>query len=296
MRAALRARPDFATDAVEVVEAASIDVPRARDPELDGDVIVHVLAGAVQRADIDAVTPAIERAAAGLVVVLAKADTVDDPGGVVERMSAAIGARVFPLMSTIAVSVAHGRPESFDSLRTIAKAATAEMLLSTERFVAADLPLSREDRRELLGHIEAFGIRAVSAALVDNPAESDAALRALLVEHSGVDDLVGAVRTAVAGVRAKRDGRLLHRLTELAVQYPESTSEIELYLASDEAVAQHMRAGLQALGEPETELPTYETVQLWHERFRSARSPAHARASLAVARGYLRRATTCATP
>ncbi|MGB2949348.1 MAG: hypothetical protein WBB99_10540 [Rhodococcus sp. (in: high G+C Gram-positive bacteria)] len=290
VRAALHTRHDVGLSEV-VVEAASIDVPRAPDPELDGDVIVHVLAGGVHRADVDAVAQAIERAAAELVVVLAKADTVDDPELLVEQMSAAMGVTVFPLMSTIAVSLAQGKPESFDALRAVARAMTAEMLLTPDRFVAADLPVSRHERLELLGHLETFGIGVVTAALLENSATEDAILRVLLARRSGIDDVAQAVKEAVDGVQVQRDGRLLHRLTELAVQNPASCPEIEQYLASDEAVVAVMRAGLHALGEPETDLPTYETVQLWHERFRSAGSPAQARAALAVARGYMRLAT-----
>jgi hypothetical protein len=198
---------------------------------------------------------------------------------------------VFPLMSTIAVSLAQGKPESFDALRAVARAVTAEMLLTPDRFVAADLPVSRHERLELLGHLETFGIGVVTAALLENSATEDAILRVLLARRSGIDDVAKAVKEAVDGVRVQRDGRMLHRLTELAVQNPASCPEIEQYLASDEAVVAVMRAGLHALGEPETDLPTYETVQLWHERFRSAGSPAQARAALAVARGYMRLAT-----
>ncbi|MGB6052988.1 MAG: hypothetical protein WBG14_19350, partial [Rhodococcus sp. (in: high G+C Gram-positive bacteria)] len=209
VRAALHTRHDVGLSEV-VVEAASIDVPRAPDPELDGDVIVHVLAGGVHRADVDAVAQAIERAAAELVVVLAKADTVDDPELLVEQMSAAMGVTVFPLMSTIAVSLAQGKPESFDALRAVARAMTAEMLLTPDRFVAADLPVSRHERLELLGHLETFGIGVVTAALLENSATEDAILRVLLARRSGIDDVAKAVKEAVDGVRVQRDGRMLH--------------------------------------------------------------------------------------
>ncbi len=310
VRAALSSRSDFATAVqemnIELVEAASIDVPRSPDPVLDGDVVVHVVAGGVQQADTDAVASARLGAGDGgageggagdfgfgdttspVVVVLAKADTIENPGDIAERMSKSLGTPVLPLMSTIAASVASGRPRTFDALRPVAHTVTDDMLLTPDRFLAADIAVSQGDRAELVEQIESFGIGVVAAALTENRVADDAILRSLLTRRSGIEDVVRAVRRAVDGVRVGREGRLLHRLSELAAHDPVGNADIERYLASDESVVAIMRAGLRALGESEVDAPTSSTVHQWFDRFRSTREPSHARAALAVARGYTR--------
>lgn len=292
VRAALSVRGDNDTGVVGpdliLTEAASIDVPRAPDPDLDGDVVVHVLAGGLHQADIDAIASADRRDDTTVVVILTKADSIEDPGGVAELMSERLGTRVLPLMSTIATNVAHGRPPSFDSLRPVAHAVTADMLLTPERFLAADIAISRRERSELLEYIEPFGVAIVAAALKDNPAADDAILRALLARTSGIDDAARAVGSAVDGIRVDRQGRLLRRLAELSAHDPAGNAAIEQYLTTDEAVVAVMRAALRACGEPEVDSPTYLAAQQWHDRFRSARDPGQARAALAIARGYTR--------
>ncbi|MDJ0394733.1 hypothetical protein QMK17_15515 [Rhodococcus sp. G-MC3] len=289
VRAVLKLHRDLRIDDVEIVETASIDVPRAPDPILDGDVLVHVLTSGAQQADIDVLASSPE-----VVAVLAKADTVDDLDSVAAALSAAVGMTVHPVMGTIAANVMRGRPDTFDPLRAAAPEMTpdvcAEALLTPDRFLRATLPVSRRVRVELVESIETRGIGFVVDALRANPATDDATLRLLLSDKSGIDDAARAVRRAVDAVHVDRQGQLLHRLTELAAQYPLVT-EFERYLASDEAVVAIMRSALRVLREPEDPQPSLPAVQMWRDRWQSARDPGHARASLAVARGYLRLST-----
>ena len=282
VRAVLTAHHDLRVDGVDITEAASIDVPRSPDPVLDGDVLVHVLASGAHPADIDAVASATE-----VVFVLAKADTIDHLDTVVARLSASVGATVYPLMGTVAASVMRGLPASFGLLRPAANAVTTDMLLTPERFVRATLPMPRQARVELLEQVETCGVRIAVETLTANPNTDDATLRLLLAERSGVDALARAVRQAVDDVRIDRQGKLLHRLTELAAEHPDAT-ELERYLGSDEAVVAIMRSALRALGEPEEPHPTLRTAQQWQSRWQSADEPSRARAALAVTRGYLR--------
>lgn len=282
VRSVLAAHPDLRITDVEMTEAASIDVPRSPDPVLDGDVVVHVMAGGAQPADANVVASAKE-----VVPVLAKADTIDDLDAIVGRLSASLGRSVYFLMGTTATSVMRGLPSSFDSLRRAADAVTADMLLTPERFLRAKLPMPRPVREELVEQIEIRGVAIAVDALVANPATDDATLRLLLTERSGADAVARAVRQAVDAVRVDRQGRLLHRLTELAAEYP-SARELERFLGSDEAVVAIMRSALRALGEQEEPNPTLDTAHRWHERRRGSTEPAHARAALAVARGYMR--------
>lgn len=290
VRGVLSGRREFADENIDFVEAASMDVPGSPDPLLDGDVVVHVLAGGVHTSDVDAVA-SLSAGPAGLVVVLGKADSLDALGTAVEQATLAVGASVHPLMSTIAAGVGRGLPSTFDPLRPLAHAVTDEILSTPERFLAAELPLARRTRASLVDTVETFGVAAVVRVLVTNPAADDVTLRLMLAEKSGVDDVARAVRAAVDGARARRAGALVHRLTELCTLYPGSSSAIDDYVASDEAVVATMRSNLHVLGESEIDTPTHRTVQLWQDRFGSAPDAPRARAALAVARGYMRLVT-----
>ncbi|AYJ47945.1 hypothetical protein [Rhodococcus sp. P1Y] len=285
VRSVLAAHPDLRLDGVDVTEAASIDVPRSPDPVLDGDVVIHVVTSGAQPADLDVVASARE-----VVAVLAKADTIDHLPVVVDRLSASMGVTVHPLMGTVAASVLRGLPASFDALRPSVAAITGDMLLSPERLLRAKLPTARSARLALVEQIEMGGVRTVVEALAANPSADDATLRLLLTDRSGADAVARAVRRAARNVRIDRQGRLLHRLTELAGEHPEAV-ELERYLGSDEVVVAIMRSALRALGEKEEPNPTLDTAQHWQTRWRSSREPAQARAALAVARGYLRMRT-----
>lgn len=283
VRRVLAAHHDLRHGDIEIVEAASIDVPRSPDPDLDGDIVVHVMASGVQPSDVAAVTAASE-----VVAVLAKADTLDDSMGVVRRASATLGAQVHPIMGTIASAVLAGRPQTFDALRPVAAALTSEMLLTPQLFLQADLELAQRTRTELVEQIETFGVGVVARALAANPDTDDATLRLLLAETSGAADVVRAVVGAVEGVRIDRQGALLHRLTELVALYPLITAELERYLGTDDCVVAIMRSALRALGEPEEPSPTLHTAALWRDRWQASNDPAVARAALAVTRGYTR--------
>ncbi len=270
-------------DDVKIIEAASIDVPQYPDPILDGDVVVHVLAGGVHQADIDAVAGATD-----VVAVLAKADTVEDLPGTVARLTSNVGTQVHPLMGTIAASVIRGHPITFAGLRPVVASIRPDMLLSPERFLRANIRLSNKQRLELIERIETFGIGIVVEALLATPSTDDGTLRVLLAERSGIDGVVAAVGRAIELARIDRQSTLLHELTGLSAMYPASNDELDSYLASDEAVFAGMRAGLRVLDERETSVPTVSCAQQWHERWQSARDPKEARAALAVARGYMR--------
>ncbi|MFC8177876.1 hypothetical protein ACFULT_03310 [Rhodococcus sp. NPDC057297] len=283
VRSVLSAHHELRTTDAAIEETASIDVPRVPDPELDGDVVVYVVAGDAQAVDIDAA-----RGARGVVVpVLAKADAVDRLQDVVDGVSSKLGCTVHPLMGTIAISVMSSRPPTFEPLRESAAAVTPEMLLTPERFLRAGIPMSKQSRAELVRSVEVAGVGIAARALTESPGMDDATVRLLLAEKSGLDAVVKAVRRAVENVRAARQGRLLVRLNQLAARHQESM-EIERYLASDEAVFAGMRAALHTLGESEHPNPTLATVRSWRERRDTALEPAAARAATAVGRGYLR--------
>ncbi|SNT03286.1 hypothetical protein SAMN05421642_108147 [Rhodococcoides kyotonense] len=282
VRAVLEARGSF--DEVDVTEAAAIDVPRSPDPILDGDVVVHVLASGAQAADVE-----VLRSVPTAVAVLAKADTVADVPGTIARLTATVGIAVLPLMGTIARSVSEGEPSSFADLRVAATSLTEDMLLTPERFeLAASDAVVRRQRRDLVERIELAGVRTLVAALSADPTVDDASLRRMLADVSGVEHVVDAVGRRVGDIRVDREGRLLHRLTELCVQYPSSSEAVEEYLSTDDAVLTIMRSALRALNEVQDPGPPLDAAVEWHRRAEAFRDPDHRRAAGAISRGYLR--------
>ncbi|WP_072804640.1 hypothetical protein [Rhodococcoides yunnanense] len=283
VRAVLDHHEELTGPDVETTESAAVDVPRSPDPILDGDVLIHVLAGGVQAADVDVIA-----AASCPVVVLAKADTVDDVPGAVERLTEAVGVPVLPLTGTIARTVLGGRPVTFAGLRDGLVAIAESALLTPERFELADSSLSRQDRHDLVDAIEMLGVRTVVEALREDPARNDVFLRRRLAEVSGLAPMMDAVRSSIDGVRVDRAGRLAHRLTELAVQFPAVSERLEEYLASDEAVLVIMRSALRTTNVAEPVGSPVDAALEWHRRACSAVDPSHRRAFFAVSRGYLR--------
>lgn len=276
---------------VEITETAAMDVPSAPDPDLDGDVVVYVLTSGAQKADVDAVA-----SASHVVPVLAKADTVDDLAGVLDRLTSAVGIEVLPLMGTIARTVSEGEPKSFDMLRRAAPHLSSDMMLTRERFLRADIsPASVSDevptaaeRDALVEHIEILGVRTVAEALQSDPTMDDVRIRLLLLGVSGAARFTDTVRRSVERVRVERQARLLHRLTELAAEHPTSAEGLETFLASDEAVLTIMRSALDALGETVEPGDKVEAAALWLARAQSTGDPNYSRAARAISRGYLR--------
>lgn len=286
--------PDVGWEDVDITETAAMDVPSAPDPDLDGDVVVYVLTSGAQKADVDAVA-----SASHVVPVLAKADTVDDLAGVLDRLTSAVGIEVLPLMGTIARTVSEGEPKSFEMLRRAAPHLSSDMMLTRERFLRADLPpdsllpASRDvptaaERDELVEHIEILGVRTVVEALRSDPTMDDVRIRLLLLGVSGAARFTDTVRQSVERVRIERQARLLHRLTELAAEHPTSAEELETFLASDEAILAIMRSALNALGETVEPGDKVESAALWLARSQSTEDPNYSRAARAISRGYLR--------
>ncbi|WP_186628564.1 hypothetical protein [Rhodococcus sp. BP22] len=282
---------DAGWEEVEITETAAMDVPSAPDPDLDGDVVVYVLTSGAQKADVDAVA-----SASHVVPVLAKADTVDDLVGALDRLTSAVGVEVLPLMGTIARTVSEGKPKSFEMLRRAAPHISSDMMLTRERFLRADLlpaSTSREvpteaERDALVEHIEILGVRTVVEALRSDPTMDDVQIRLLLLGVSGAARFTDTVRRSVERVRVERQARLLHRLTELAAEHPTSAEELETFLTSDEAVLAIMRSALDALGETVEPGDKVESAALWLARSQSTEDPNYSRSARAISRGYLR--------
>ena len=262
-----------------------------------GDVLVYVFAGAISPDDSAALTSPSRGAHNGTVVVLTKADTLDDPAAAAAAASEQLGLAVLPVMGTMAAGLrgsgSSGTPLVMDDVRTVAAADLGPAdLLTVERFQAADIALSGRRRENLVDCIELRGLALlVSALRRPTPVPSDDDLVQILVEASGLDDLVEAVSAAVSTAAATRDADLHRSLRQIAAGHRHVRGAVESYLASDEAVAAEMRCAALHLGVPIETGSEWETVQqaaLWKQRAATAKDSDVRRSALALCRGHVR--------
>ncbi|WP_206489693.1 hypothetical protein [Rhodococcus sp. KRD162] len=273
-----------------------------------GDVLVYVFAGAISPDDSAALTSPSRGAHNGTVVVLTKADTLDDPAAAAAAASEQLGLAVLPVMGTMAAGLrgsgSSGTPLVMDDVRTVAAADLGPAdLLTVERFQAADIALSGRRREDLVDCIELRGLALLVSALRrpipvpsgrsagSTPVPSDDDLVQILVEASGLDALVEAVSAAVSTAAANRDADLHRSLRQIAAGHRHVRGAVESYLASDEAVAAEMRCAALHLGVPIETGSEWETVQqaaLWKQRAATAKDSDVRRSALALCRGHVR--------
>ncbi|MFY2787584.1 hypothetical protein [Rhodococcus sp. MALMAid1271] len=273
-----------------------------------GDVLVYVFAGAVSPDDSAALKSPSRGAHNGTVVVLTKADTLDDPAAAAAAASEQLGLTVLPVMGTMAAGLRgsgrSGTPLVMDDVRTVAAADLGPAdLLTVERFQAADIALSGRRREDLVDCIELRGLALLVSALRrptpvpsgrsagSTPVSSDDDLVQILVEASGLDALVEAVSAAVSTAAATRDADLHRSLRQIAAGHRHVRGAVESYLASDEAVAAEMRCAALHLGVPIETGSEWETVQqaaLWKQRAATAKDSDVRRSALALCRGHVR--------
>ncbi|MGV9676137.1 Rab family GTPase [Nocardia sp. NPDC003482] len=237
---------------ISAEETAPVDEPGEPEPDLDGDLIVYVLAAALQPADrrvLAALPP--DR----VVVVLNKADAIGsrwaDAVTAADRYARELGLPVLPVVSALAAHTRAGTP-SEDDLRTLRRHAGRDdpaFTLSPELFTAADAGPDTADRQALLDRWGLYGVACALVALRHEPGLGPQPLLRLLHAVSGIDAVHTRVHVQYEGIVARRGGELLDELARLAARaLPESDSRasdlIEDYLAGDEALWLGVRAGL----------------------------------------------------
>lgn len=294
---------------VAIVESMRLDADglevRVREDSgvdsTDFDVLVYVIAGAVSPVDTEFLASRPGGTPNRTVVVLTKADTLDDPAASAAAASRQLVRTVLPVMGATAAGLrgtglGDTGPSGASLVMPDARAVAASEvgpadLLTADRFLAADIAVSTRRREALIECLELRGVALLIDVLRQRTALSDGdALRAL-AEATGVDAVTASVSTAVSAAAAGRDADLHRSLQQICARYRQVRGAVESYLASDEAVAAEMRCAALYLGVPiETgsEQAVVEQAALWKQRAAAAEDSEVRRSALALCRGYVR--------
>ncbi|MDI6630457.1 MAG: hypothetical protein QME72_22290 [Rhodococcus sp. (in: high G+C Gram-positive bacteria)] len=277
------------------LEADGLDVRwrEGRTDSSEGEVLVHVIAGAVSPVDTALLSSRPRNVLDGTVVVLTKADTLDDPAADAAAASQQLGRTVLPVMGATAAGLrGAGAPLDMADVRAVAAADLRPAdLMTVDRFRAVDIEVSTRRREALIECIELRGLALLVDVLRQRPAVSDGDAVRMLADATGADALIAAVSTAVSAAAAARDAELHRSMQQISAGHRRVRAAVESYLASDEAVAAEMRCAALRLGVPiETgsEQVASEQAMLWKRRAAAAVDPDVRRAALALCRGHVR--------
>lgn len=187
--------------------------PVSRAAVAGAEALLYVLAGTARADDAEvlatftAATAGREPGPANAIAVLTKADTVPPesvPGAegdvtsaariLADRQAAALGARVagvLPVIGLLAETAETGRftTADADALHTLAgtePATRQAMLLSADLFTTLDTPVPPATRTRLLERLDLHGIGLALAAINADPGIGAGALRATLLDTSGL--------------------------------------------------------------------------------------------------------------
>ncbi|WP_415976311.1 hypothetical protein [Rhodococcus sp. 077-4] len=267
----------------------------------EGDVIVYVIAGAVSPMDSDFLASRPVGAADRTVVVLTKADTLDDPAAAAAAATEQLGRTVLPVMGTTAAGLRGvGRAGTSLDMADVRAVAAADVrpadLMTVDRFRAADIAVSTRRREALIECIELRGLALLVDVLRRRTAASDGDVLRVLADATGADAMIAALSSAVSSAAAARDAELHRSLQQISAGHRRVRSAVEAYLASDEAVAAEMRCAAVHLGVPietdseqvASEQVALEQLALWKQRAATSIDSDVRRSALALCRGYVR--------
>ncbi|QIH99317.1 hypothetical protein BH92_05070 [Rhodococcoides fascians A21d2] len=286
------------------LDADGLDVRVREDSGTDNtdfDVLVYVIAGAVSPVDTAFLSSPPGGAQDGTVVVLTKADTLDDPTAAATAASHQLARTVLPVMGATAAGLrgaglgGMGRSGVSLVMADVRAVAASEVssadLLTVDRFLAADITVSTRRREALIECIELRGVALLIDVLRQRTAVSDDDALRELADATGVDAVLAAVSTAVSVSAANRDAHLHRSLQQIGARHRQVRGAVESYLASDEAVAAEMRCAALYLGVPiETgsEQVVVEQAARWKHRAAASEDSGVRRSALALCRGYVR--------
>lgn len=290
------------TDGFEVrlLESEWADTPRAVDVQqnrsaCDADVLVHVLAGAVSPDDITFLSARPGGPPEHTVILLNKADTLDEPAVTAAAASAQLGRRVLPVMGSVAAGLGGVAGGSAVDMADVRAVAAGELhpgdLLTVDRFRSADISLSTIRREALLDCVELRGLALLVDALRRRSGVSDADVLRELWEATGVDAVTTVVSDGVSAAATARDDDLHEQLLQISARHRDVRGAVESYLASDEAVATDMRCAATRLGvsiETGSEQALLEQALVWKRCAATSEDDTIRRSALALCRGYVR--------
>ena len=280
-------------------DGLEVQVHEGRTDNSAGEVLVHVIAGAVSPVDTAFLSSRPRGVPDGTVVVLTKADTLDDPSAAAATASAQLGRTVLPVMGTTAAGLRSvGREGATLDMADVRAIAAADLrpadLMTVERFRAADVAVSPRRRDALIECIELRGLVLLVDVVRQSTTVSDGDAMQVLADATGADAMIAAVATAVSMAATTRDGELHAELRQISAGNRRVRSAVESYLASDEAVAAEMRCAALRLGVPvqtDSERVVVEQAALWKQRAAASGGSDERRSALALCRGYVRMLT-----
>lgn len=274
LRVAVHGRPGAGSSTVARALSRWFTVVE-RDAELDLQVIVEV------------VKP--EDSPGAHLVILNKADLAgfggDGPMAAARarcpEFSRLLGAPVVPMSGLLAAAASGGvDARCWAALRVLA--AEPDCL---DGFLAAEVPVGLQVRRQLMVTVDLFGIALAVAAL--RQGSGPAQVRALWRRVSGVDDVVERLVAAGAQARYRRVLDAVAELEAMAIGNP----AIGSFLAGDDVVIARMAAALDAARadglEPGPSGPLQRAVH-WQRYSRCAPNGLHRACGADIARGALR--------
>ncbi len=288
-------------------ETGPVDAPGHPDPVLDADLLVYVLASALQPGDREALSRLPRERT---LTVLNKADAVGsrwaDAVVAVDQCAYDMGVATLPVVAELAVRTRSGTPTDADlaTLRRHAGNAEPSFTLTGELFTSADFGPDVAERAAVLEHWGLFGVATALGALRHEPDLGSQQMRQILHAVSGIDPVHDLLHRRYEQAGAQRGGEFLDELARVAarsggVGAGRARDLIEDYLAGDEALWLGLLSGLAcpqvvhlAAGYPSPYPADADDAVIRAQRWRAVVSsdmPAAARrAALRVHNGYVR--------
>ncbi|OQS12528.1 hypothetical protein B0T36_24630 [Nocardia donostiensis] len=236
---------------LSAVETDPIDEPGVTEPELDGDIVVYVLAGAPSQAD-RRVLGSLPRERT--IVVLNKADAIGarwaDAVAAADQYARELRLPTLPVVASLAVRTRAGAVAEED-MATLRRHADADpsFTISPELFTSAAAGPDVAERQQLLDRWELYGVSCALTAVRHKPDITAQAVLQILHSASAIDPLHRQLHRRYEQVSALRGGELLDELTRLAARAVpgdggRARDVLEDYLNGDDALWTGLCAGL----------------------------------------------------
>ncbi|MFC6011426.1 hypothetical protein [Nocardia lasii] len=286
-------------------ETTPVDQPDEPDPVLDGDLVIYVLAGAPQTADLRLLASV---PAGRALVVLNKADAVGarwgDAVAAAQQHARELGLPVVPIIASVAARTRAGAVDAADlsDLRRLAVGPDVPSVLAADLFIGSGS--DQQARQRLIAHWDLYGVDCALSALRADPDLPSSAIIQILHSASGIDPLHALVHRRYEQVEAVRGGELLDELIRAAARAVpgdggRARELIEQYLVGDEALwtglcaglacpqVAHLAAGYRSPAPADADEALSRATR-WRAVVSSDMPPPARRAALRVHNGYVR--------
>ena len=245
---------------------------RSRLGVAKADAVVFLLSSSVSAgdaevlADLRSLFTTLNASSINAVGVLSKADKLDedapDPLASARAIAAQLGGQlrgsvaiVVPIIGLLAETADCGvmteaAAKALHDLASLPLPARRSLLLSTDRFINADVPVEPEARADLLAALDLHGIERALAAFDADATTTASALVAMLRQESGVDEVERLLADSfAANADALKAGNALTTLERAAFSEAMSLNAGERAAVIDEVEAISMDPAMHRLAE-----------------------------------------------